>query len=121
MRKHFLFFVFIFGFTTFAYAKFSETPPCDTSVFIPNSFTPNGDGLVDEFKPVFRCFPEEYNMQIFNRWGYLIFETIDVDKGWDGRFKDQIAETAEYVWIISYRYSGSTETRQRRGRVTLLR
>ncbi len=54
-------------------------------LFIPNAFTPNGDGLNKEFKPQ-GSFLENtfYSMQIFDRWGNLVFETNDVNEGWNG-------------------------------------
>ncbi len=51
---------------------------------LPNVFTPNGDGQNDLFRPRSFCFVETVEMQIFNRWGQLVFETTDPQLNWDG-------------------------------------
>ena len=56
------------------------TPP--VSVYIPNAFTPDGDGLNDIFIPVGKGITE-YTLQIFDRWGELIFQSSYFNKGWD--------------------------------------
>lgn len=56
------------------------------TLYIPNSFTPNGDGLNDIFTPVgIGVDISKYSMQIFDRWGKLLFETNDLSYGWNGR------------------------------------
>ncbi len=52
---------------------------------LPNAFTPNGDGQNDIFTPRGRCFVEQVEFQVFNRWGQLVFETEDPAIEWDGR------------------------------------
>lgn len=51
---------------------------------IPNLFTPNNDGINDTYVPQFRA-AEKYELKVYNRWGQLIFETSDQQKGWDGK------------------------------------
>ncbi len=51
---------------------------------LPNAFTPNGDGQNDFFNPFPYRFVERIDMQIYNRWGQLVFETEDPDINWDG-------------------------------------
>lgn len=56
---------------------------CETcSVYAPNAFTPNGDGLNDTWKPEFECPPIEYRLEIFDRLGNLVFLTHNPDEGW---------------------------------------
>ena len=71
---------------------------------IPNSFTPNGDGLNDVFIPIFNMESsvKEYKFEVYNRWGQLIFETTDVTTGWDGKFKSKICQQGTYNWIVYY-------------------
>ncbi|MCA6364782.1 MAG: gliding motility-associated C-terminal domain-containing protein [Bacteroidetes bacterium] len=90
------------------------------NVYIPNSFTPNGDGLNDRFSGVGEDFTS-YHLVIFNRWGELIFETPDPD-GWDGNYAGQRAESDVYVYLFSYS-SACTGGKvvDRRGAVTLIR
>ncbi|MFM7662012.1 MAG: gliding motility-associated C-terminal domain-containing protein [Bacteroidota bacterium] len=57
-------------------------------IYIPNSFTPDGDGLNDYFLPVLSNIESNnYNLLIFNRWGQVIFESTNLDYGWDGRIQ----------------------------------
>ncbi len=57
----------------------------ESLAYVPNTFTPDGDGLNDVFIPVLSTVDEDsYSLQIFNRWGEIIFETQDVNEGWDG-------------------------------------
>ena len=56
------------------------------TVYIPNAFTPDGDGLNDSFAPHGVEFTE-FEMVIFNRWGEMIYQTMNIDKPWDGKSK----------------------------------
>jgi gliding motility-associated-like protein len=73
--------------------------------YIPNTFTPNGDEVNNTFKPVFFSGLDIYNyhLSIYNRWGELIFESENVDYGWDGTYGNQLVETATYVWKIEFK------------------
>lgn len=74
----------------------------DGSLYVPNVFTPNGDGVND----VFYAYGEdiiEFHMQIFNRWGELLFESEDLDKGWDGFYLNQLVKTETYIWKIKFK------------------
>lgn len=79
----------------------------DFNIGIPNAFTPNGDGLNDEFKIVSSVILDEFKMQIFDRWGQLIFETNDQYNGWDGTYKGSKLNTGSYVWKIAYKFDAS--------------
>ena len=65
---------------------------------IPNAFTPNGDGLNDFFKP-FPLQVSDYKMLIFNKYGEKVFESNDINLGWDGYFKGKIIQDV-YVYKI---------------------
>lgn len=87
---------------------------------IPTAFSPNGDGTND----VFRAFGqniEEYKMSIYNRWGELLFESLDVNIGWDGTFSGEPQEISVYVYMLEYRCFGETDTQMKNGNVTLVR
>ena len=61
--------------------------PClhrEAEVWLPNAFTPNGDGRNDLFAPVFNHLPEEYHLVITDRWGRTLFESTDPSEKWDG-------------------------------------
>ncbi len=89
---------------------------------IPNAFTPNSDGENDTFGLVGSL--EEitrFNMQIFNRWGALLYETNDPSQPWDGTFNGILCDTGTYVWIISLEEKSSGQNTTNRGFVALLR
>lgn len=77
-------------------------PSPKTQIFIPNAFTPNDDGLNDVFKikytePTFNTF----NMLIFSRWGELLFESNDLNVGWDGTYNGKKCPLGTYIYLIS--------------------
>ena len=83
-----------------------KTKSCPMEIFFPNAFTPNKDGLNDNFKPVIIARPVSYQFMIYNRWGQLIFKTSDPKKGWDGMFGNTEQETGAYIWKCAYQFSG---------------
>jgi gliding motility-associated-like protein len=72
------------------------------SIYIPNSFTPNGDGLNDTFG-VYGEAIKEFNMQIFNRWGQMIFETNNFNTQWDGKHDGVNVPQGTYVYKYTAR------------------
>ncbi|MCF8236240.1 MAG: gliding motility-associated C-terminal domain-containing protein [Bacteroidales bacterium] len=77
-----------------------EIPPCAPQS--PNAFSPNGDGLNDEFKLISECEYTNFNLRIFDRWGKLIFEATDLDAGWDGTSNGKEAPIGAYIWRVEY-------------------
>jgi gliding motility-associated-like protein len=81
----------------------------DFRVYIPNSFTPNFDGINDEFFPVFSPFgldPKTYELEIFDRWGKSVFITKDVTKGWNGTVQGKGVDPMKqevYIYKIKYK------------------
>lgn len=72
-------------------------------IYIPNSFTPNGDGINDTFLPVCSFVKEEgFSMKIFNRWGQEIFYSNDYFYGWDGNYNGVASPSGSYSYIIIY-------------------
>ena len=73
--------------------------------FMPNAFTPNEDGLNEVFEGVgfFRGI-RDYKMGIWNRYGQLIYETTDINTGWNGRFKNtgKLSPNGVYIYKISF-------------------
>jgi gliding motility-associated-like protein len=74
--------------------------------FIPNAFTPNGDGLNDVFRAVGLYRNINYNLQVYNRWGERVFETNDLDEGWNGISGGEYCPPDTYVWIIHVDFLG---------------
>lgn len=90
-------------------------------LYVPNTFTPDGDGKNDLFFPVgFDIVERDYNFYIFNKDGDLIFQTDNLTKAWDGTEKGKPAKTDTYVWRILYRDSKG-EKYEKMGHVNLLR
>ncbi len=67
--------------------------------YVPNSFTPNGDGINDTFQPKGMGFTD-YSMDIYDRWGERIYSTNSFYQGWDGYFKGNICQNGVYNWKI---------------------
>ena len=70
--------------------------------FIPSGISPNDDGVNDNFEIVGLFKFPSHHLQIFNRWGELIFETSNVNESWDGRYKNQPGDIGVYVWVVNY-------------------
>ncbi len=95
----------------------------DCYLNIPNVFSPNGDGVNDYFFPrqLLSRGLTTFSMNIYNRWGQLIFETTTLDgRGWDGRFNNVMQPEGVYIFAIDAIFKdGQKEHHQ--GNVTLLR
>ncbi|MEZ4756400.1 MAG: PKD domain-containing protein [Flavobacteriales bacterium] len=90
-------------------------------VFVPNAFTPNGDGFNEGFRPVFNLpFVVDYEFMIFDRWGERIFTSQTLDEAWDGTYGGGVVETEVYVWKLTCRDQLSGELIERIGHVTVL-
>ncbi|MCB0791530.1 MAG: gliding motility-associated C-terminal domain-containing protein [Flavobacteriales bacterium] len=98
---------------------------CPPACYVPNSFTPDGDGVNDLF------FPSGYNigeieLMIFDRWGELIYSGSDGDAAWDGTRGGSAVQDGVYIWKIKYRFFedhlGTMGPEQEQvGHVTLMR
>ncbi len=88
-------------------------------VFVPNSFSPNDDGLND----VFLSNPYEidgWNLSVFNRWGSLVFQTKSAMEGWDGKFNGKNVDMGSYYWTLIYKNESGRRS-ERQGFVNVLR
>ena len=88
-------------------------------MFVPNAFSPNGDGVNDELKVNGACL-QTLTFMIFNRWGEKVFETTDVNVGWDGTYHGDKLNTGVFV----YRLEGKTiegKGYSSKGNITLIR
>ncbi|MBI2282036.1 MAG: gliding motility-associated C-terminal domain-containing protein [Bacteroidetes bacterium] len=72
---------------------------CDYFVYLPNAFTPNGDGNNDIFFVRGKGI-EALSVKIYNRWGNKVFEINDVTQGWDGTYKGSEQNTAVFVYVL---------------------
>ncbi|MGB3948511.1 MAG: PKD domain-containing protein [Bacteroidia bacterium] len=92
----------------------------DFAFYVPNAFTPNDDGINDNFSGK-GVFIEEYEMLIFDRWGELVYKTNDIDKPWDGRVNggSEMSKSDVYVYKITVTDFKSNRHKYR-GTVTLV-
>lgn len=103
--------------------KYVQIKP-DFLFLIPNTFTPQGDGINDIFMPgtMIGISPEDYNFYIYNRWGEVIWEGHDLNDGWDGTAKggSEIVQDGTYVWLIKLKGNDGL-IREYRGHVNVLK
>ncbi|MCG8573534.1 MAG: PKD domain-containing protein [Flavobacteriales bacterium] len=77
----------------------------DIIFYVPNTFTPNNDGMNDQFKPIIYSGidPAWYSFTVFDRWGGIVFETDSPDMGWDGPYKSfGNVQDGIYIWRIEF-------------------
>ncbi|HYF31634.1 MAG TPA: gliding motility-associated C-terminal domain-containing protein [Chitinophagaceae bacterium] len=88
-------------------------------IFIPNAFTPNGDGMNDVLR-IYGHIIREMHFMVFNQWGEKIFESRSQSQGWDGTHKGKVQPAGVYVYVIRLTLAdGRTEVR--RGSINLIR
>jgi len=91
----------------------------NTQIFIPNAFTPNNDGINDDFK-VRSSILTNIHLEVYNRWGNKVFESNDINSGWNGVYKGQSASADVY----GYYFTGECLQGEKitlKGNVTLLK
>ena len=92
------------------------------SVYAPNAFTPDGDGINSVFLPIIRDDAgRDHDLRIFDRWGREVFHTNDPTEGWDGTVDGAEPKTDVYVWKLHSRNGVDGFMREYTGHVTLLR
>ncbi len=74
---------------------------CQPVTYIPNVFTPNNDGINDEFRIIGKDLHQS-QLLIYNRWGECVFESNDINTGWDGRYKGNMCPQDTYLWVLRY-------------------
>jgi gliding motility-associated-like protein len=94
---------------------------CDTCFSLPNAFSPNRDNRNDIYKPILLCPIDYYHLSIYNRWGARVFETRDLNKGWDGLSGDVQADEGVYVYVLEYRSASTHMNKLVKGNITLIR
>lgn len=92
---------------------------------VPSAFSPNGDGVNDEFRVSFKSL-SKFKCQVFNRWGTKVYEWSDPTTGWDGTVNGSKASVGPYYYIIEAtgtdrNSDGSYKTYRRKGNINLFR
>lgn len=106
--------------------SFLEIPDaCPCEVFIPNAMTPNGDGLNDLLDIVPACPITDFRLQIFDRWGGLVYETDEIEKRWNGGSAGYYDRPDIYFYRVTFRWgeerNESLEVQTKTGYVQVLR
>jgi len=90
------------------------------TVYVPNAFTPNGDGVNDLFRPNQSSNPIAFKLTVFNRLGQRLFESESIYDGWNGNYNGKPVPTGVYYWLCNYTM-GDGQVEVQKGHVTLLR
>lgn len=95
-------------------------------LYVPNTFTPDNDEFNETFQPVFTAGfdPYNFNMKIFNRYGEIVFETNDAERGWNGTYgveSNRIVKDGTYVWKIEFKETGKDKRQILTGHVNVLK
>ena len=93
-------------------------------IYAPTAFTPDGDGMNDEFKLISPTDLFSFKLIIFNRWGQQVFESNDLYHGWDGTYKGAEPQVGTFVWKATYqlrREGIGSEANVQTGSVSLVR
>lgn len=73
------------------------------SVFIPNTFTPDGDEFNNVFEAKMWLDPAEWHFRVYDRWGELVFESFDPHIGWDGTYNGRLVQSGTYLYTLKYK------------------
>jgi gliding motility-associated-like protein len=89
-------------------------------IYIPNVFTPNGDGRNDVYRVFTRGPVKYFSMEIFDRWGEKVFDGDDLEKGWDGTFKGTPVQPGVYVYQVNITFLDA-EVVKNKGTITVFK
>lgn len=89
-------------------------------IYIPNAFTPNGDGLNDVFPFETPVLQNDYNLKIFNRWGEKVYDSNTNRAPWNGETRQDDSQLDAYMWIVSYKGCDGVRHTDK-GTVTIIR
>lgn len=96
---------------------------CKCRAFIPTAFTPNGDGRNDVFRPVVEpeCPVRGFRLNIYNRWGELLFRSNDVANCWNGTYKGSPMDAGTYMYVLRFETGTKDQFYEQKGDVLLIR
>ncbi|MEO0724031.1 MAG: PKD domain-containing protein [Bacteroidota bacterium] len=97
-------------------------PPEDCELMIPNAFSPNRDGVNDDFRAFFgdACTPESFTLEVYNRWGGQVYQSNDPNEGWNGRFRGREHPSGVLIYWCQATFPGGA-TIEKKGDITLIR
>jgi gliding motility-associated-like protein len=90
------------------------------TIRVPSAFTPNNDGLNDQFRVLGTQLISEFDFKIFNRYGQLIFHSLNKDSYWNGFFKGVKVVSGAYMYLLTYKSIGSQHKNILKGSILLI-
>ncbi len=87
------------GTDTCEYTAYACLNVSESAIYIPNTFTPDGDGINDEFRVAYRSIAS-YRCRIYNQWGRMVYDSDDITRGWDGTIGGRPASIGVYFYVI---------------------
>lgn len=113
----------VYGAASYYNPEINNTELSACEAYIPNAFTPNDDGKNDGFHVLFPlgCSIQDFQLDIFNRWGTEVFTTTNISAKWDGNFKGEKQNMDVYMYQLKYRAGTNGKIQYRKGDVTLVR
>lgn len=110
------------GCSTYAVMSVSELKDCpEDLIYMPTAFSPNDDGNNDDFRMYSSNITEIDYFRIYDRWGALLWETNDINEGWDGRVKGVLANSGVYVYSLEAPCVLNDKKILKKGGITLMR
>jgi gliding motility-associated-like protein len=93
------------------------------NIFVPNSFTPDGNEFNNTFRVQFSNPEkiEQFHLIICNRWGEIVFESFDLFGFWDGTYGSHFVQSGSYNWVLKYKENGDSEKRILTGHLSILK
>lgn len=112
----------LFALPMAAQDKVFGAPTTECKLAAPNAFTPNADGVNDNFRLVLTgdCGYTRYEFKVYDRWGRIVFETNDPTQEWDGTYDGQSLKEGVYLWQGAVLWS-SDKSETKKGSVMLIR
>jgi gliding motility-associated-like protein len=100
---------------------FIEPGPCCEEMYIPNAFSPNGDGINDVFRVLTTAGIDLKQFEIFDRWGKSVWKTAKYNDAWDGTYTGSTTTSQTFFYIYRYRCITDGKTYMRSGDILLIR
>lgn len=97
-----------------------EIVSCQDCLYLPDIFSPNGDGRNDQFSYIVRCPVKSFEISIYSRWGERVFWTNDIGNKWDGSFKGVRMPIGTYFYYLQFA-THTKPLRMMKGDVTIVR
>ena len=104
------------------FSSFDEDCPC--AVYIPSAITADGDGVNDFLEVVASCPYANYSIQVFDRWGQVVFETVDPTRLWNGGIDEYYVNDGLYFYKVQFTWGaalGSANVEEVVGSILVIR